>query len=124
VRVGLPFISDLETLDLDSPGPRTIKDKKQLVNKVGLFVEASRGVWAGRPDKVTAAAPLAGLQEQKPRSTESYDTTPTARTEYFEITIDGSWDNNGGVLVRQVDPLPLTVLAAVPIGNLPPTAST
>lgn len=118
IQLGLPFIADLETLDLDSPGPRTLKDKKMLVNKVGLFVEASRGIWAGRPNKVTAAAPLTGLQEQKPRSTEAYDTTPATRTEYFEITIDGSWDNNGGVLVRQVDPIPMTILAAVPIGSL------
>lgn len=116
IHVGLPYLSDLETLDLDSPGPRTWKDKKMLVNRVGLFIEKSRGVWLGRPDKATDDEPLAGLQQLKQRSTEDYDDPTDLLTDSVEVQIDGNWNNNGRVLVRQPDPLPLTVLSVYPIG--------
>jgi hypothetical protein len=119
IRAGLPFISDVETLDLDAAGQSTIKDRKILVSRVGLFIEKSRGIWIGMPTGPTAADPLAGLQEWKARSEENYSSPVDARTESIEVNIESNWNSNGRVLVRQVDPLPMTILSATPIGYLP-----
>jgi hypothetical protein len=116
VHVGLPYIGDLETLDLDGPGPRSQREAKKIVNAVGLFLQDSRGVWAGRPDKVATTDPLKGLDEMKPRESEGYDDPPALVTDYTKITCGGDWNTNGRVLVRQVDPLPITVLSISPIG--------
>jgi hypothetical protein len=119
IKVGLPFISDLETLDIDSAGASTIKDRKTLIGRVILFLEKSRGVFAGKATAPTAAKPVNGLQELKARANEPYGTPVSLITDNVEIQIESSWDSNGRVLVRQVDPLPLTVLSVAPVGYLP-----
>lgn len=118
VRIGLPFISDFQTLDLDAQGSATIKDKKLLVNRVGLYVEASRGIWIGQPDGPTDLLPLKGMQEFKLRTDEAYSTFVAPKTDYIETAIESNW-GSGRFLVRQVDPLPLSILSANPVGYLP-----
>lgn len=118
INIGLPYISDLETLDIDMADRGTIKDRFILVNRVGLFVEASRGIWAGQPDQPTDDEPLNGLQEYKARSDEDYGDPVALKTDNIEVTIESRWNANGRVLVRQVDPLPLTVLSIMPTGKL------
>lgn len=117
IRVGLPFISDFQTLDLDAQGQATIKDKKLIVNRIGLYLEASRGIWIGQPTGPTAALPLKGLQEIKMRDAETYNSTVTPLTDWVAVTIESTW-GSGRFLVRQVDPLPITILSATPIGYL------
>jgi len=119
IHIGLPYISDFQTLDLDAAGQSTIKDKKVLINRVLLFVEESRGVWVGMPDQPTTALPLKGLQEYKARAEEAYGSPIAPKTDSIEINIESNWNSNGRVLVRQVDPLPLTILSASPSGYLP-----
>lgn len=119
MRIGLPFVSDVVTLDLDAPGPSTIKDRKVLVNRLGIYLEASRGVWAGMPDQPTDDDLLNGLQELKARELEDYNEPTSAITDYVEINTEPNWNTNGRQMIRQVDPLPLTVLAIMPIGYLP-----
>lgn len=118
IRLGLPYISDMQPLDLDLPGGATIKDKKLLVNEVGLYMERSRGVWIGAPTGPTTANPVAGLREWKSRNTENYSVPVTEQTDFFKVKTQSEW-GPGRFLVRQVDPLPLTILSATPIGYLP-----
>ncbi len=118
IHVGLPYISDLETLDIDMSDRGTIKDRFILVNRVGLFVEDSRGIWVGQPDQPTAAAPLNGMQEYKSRSDENYGNPVALKTDNIEVNIESGWTGNGRVLVRQVDPLPLSILSVMPTGKL------
>lgn len=118
IRLGLPYISDMQPLDLDLPGGATIKDKKLLVNEVGLYLERSRGVWIGDPNGPTTALPLKNLREWKARSDEVYGVPVSERTDFFKVKLAAEW-GPGRFLVRQVDPLPLTILSATPIGYLP-----
>jgi hypothetical protein len=46
IYVGLPYLSDFETLDLDIVGEQ-IRDKRKKVTHISLIVEASRGIFAG-----------------------------------------------------------------------------
>jgi hypothetical protein len=116
--VGLPFISDVVTLDLDLPGGQTIKDRKLLANRLGIYIEASRGIWAGMPDQPTDARSVErapGVQGPRRRELHRSD---RPKTDFIDINIEARWDTPGRVMIRQVDPLPLTVLSITPIGYL------
>ena len=121
VHVGLPYISDLETLDIDGAQGPSLKDRRMLVSRVGLSVESSAGIFIG-PKAPAGADPLEGLQEYRSRDAlieESYEAPPALITDDVEVNIEASWSRHGRVLVRQVDPLPLAILSITPTGYLP-----
>jgi hypothetical protein len=106
VHIGLPYNSDLQSLPLsllraDAFGQGRTKN----INKVWVRVFKSSSVSAG-PDEDN-------LTEAKQRTTEVYGTPPDLRSDLIEITLKGSWQDEGQVYVRQSNPLPLTVAAIV-----------
>lgn len=120
VHVGLPITADIETLDIDTPQGQTIADRDKLVTGVSMYVENSRGAWAGtQPPSDDDDDPLEGLYEVKQRESEPYDDPVDLATEVIEINLESRWNSNGRVFIRQVDPVPLTVLSIVPNGNFP-----
>lgn len=120
IHVGLPITADFETLDIDTTQGETLADKKKLVNRVSLFVESSRGIWVGgKPPEDDTVDPLEGLVEMKLRDTEEYDDPTDLETGPIDINIQSEWNSNGRIFVRQVDPVPLAILAAVPTGLFP-----
>lgn len=119
VHIGLPFLSDVETLDLDSPAGASRKSERVNVNRVLYSVEKTRGVWVGMdPPSDDTVDPLEGLSEAQPSSTEDADVPPPLTTDTMEVGIDSNYNNNGRIFLRQVDPLPFTLLAAIPGGYL------
>jgi len=120
VHVGLPYISDIETLNIDTEDGETLLDKNQNIKQVNMSVEASRGVWAGsKPPSDDSVDPLEGLRELKVRSDEGYDDPVSLKTDNIDINIRSEWNSNGRVFIRQVDPLPLSVLSIAPAGDIP-----
>ena len=119
IHVGLPYISDVETLNIDSIQSETLADKKSVVSKVIATVEETRGVWAGvdfpSDDSVD---PLEGLNELKVRSNEGGDKPVNLKTDNITINTAGRY-NNGRVVLRQVDPVPFTLSAVHPAGLIP-----
>nr|ELR5076634.1 hypothetical protein [Providencia rettgeri] len=106
VHIGLPYVSDMETLDIHINGQETLLDKKKLVKVASLIVNSSRGIWAGtEKDR---------LYEYAQREFEFYDNPVDDATGVVEINLDAQWSKNGRVYVRQSDPLPLSILAAIP----------
>lgn len=119
VRVGLPYIGDLETLDIDSPGGPTLKTKKMNINGVEAFVLHAKGIWAG-PKLPTGPDPVEGFMQLKGRlDEEDYDTAVEPITDSINITFENRWNSNGRVAIRQIDPIPLTVLSIAPSGYYP-----
>lgn len=121
VHVGLPYLCDLETLDWEDPSQETLLDKRKLVQGVTLLVQDTRGGWAGCPkrsDDGTADWTETYLNEIKQRSSEGYGEPTEPRTGLFEIVTGGAWGERGRIFVRQRDPLPMTVLAAIPRGKI------
>jgi hypothetical protein len=117
IHVGLPITADLETLDLENVSQETMSDKNKLVTAVTIFVEASRGIWVGsKPPTDDTTDPLEGLHEVKLRDTEDDDDPVDLETGPVKINIRSEWNNNGRVFVRQVDPVPLSILSIVPAG--------
>lgn len=118
IIVGTPITSDIETLNVDLPNSGTIIDRNKLINKVTLFTEESRGIWSGsEPPEETNS--VDGLTELKIRESENYDDPVEAKTEAVDIITEASWNNNGRVFVRQIDPVPLTILSITPSGFIP-----
>lgn len=116
IHVGLPYISDLETLDIDTAQSETLSDKKKLVTAATVRLHQSRGMWVGLNPGDDS---LDGLSELKIRDNETYDEPVELASGNVTVNFDGSWDSNGRVLIRQVDPLPLTVLSITPTGLFP-----
>lgn len=119
ILVGLPYISDIQTLDIDTAAATTLKDRRSLINKVLIKVERSRGVWVGSREPVTSVTD--GLVERLPRDFFDDFSLPALVTDDIEVQIESTWNTNGRVFVRQLDPLPLTVLSIAPSGYLTPT---
>ena len=108
IHVGLPYTSDLETLDLDTPSG-SIANKRKLVTEVTVKVERSRHILIG-PDEDH-------LKEWVQRDIDGDQQGPIPLyTGQFEQTIQSTWNSNGRLLIRQDEPLPLSVLAVIPTG--------
>lgn len=119
-HIGLPYLVDLESLNVDTPQGETLMDKKMIVGSVNLKVEKSRGIWIGtKPPSDDDTDPLEGLYELKARDTENYDDPNNLITDTVNVITESQWNNNGRVFIRQVDPVPLTVLAIAPDGLFP-----
>lgn len=120
INVGVPYISDLETLDIDSPQGETMADKHKLITSVSLHVQDTRGLWVGaKPPTDDDVDPLEDLFEPQLRSTEDYDDPVALSTGVIKIDLKSEWNSNGRVFIRQVDPLPCSILAVTPTGLIP-----
>ncbi len=120
VHAGLAYFADLETLNIDTPRGETLADKSKNVSEVTLFVEETRGVWIGpRPPTSDIVDPLEDLVEMKLRSEEDYDNPVALQTDSISVNIKPEWNSNGRVFIRQVDPIPMTILSVNPAGKFP-----
>lgn len=105
-HIGLPFTSDFETLDVTLQNNQAFLGQKKRINSVVVLCQESRGMSAG-PD-------AEHLKPCKQRSTENYGEPIELLTGRAEIDIDSTWDDSGRFLIRQSDPLPLTILGVMP----------
>lgn len=106
VHIGLPYVSDAETLRINMSGQETLNDKNKTVTSVTVIVDESRGIFAGSDGD--------NLFEYKQREFEDYNDPVDLLSGMAEIQISNTWDNEGQVLIRQTDPLPLTILGIIP----------
>ncbi len=106
-HVGLAYVTDIRTLPVDL-GSRegTVQGRNKRVGKVTLRVEQSRGIFLGpSPERLT---------EWKQRATEGWGEAIQPFTGDVDVPILPQWTTEGDLWIRQSDPLPLTLLAAMP----------
>jgi hypothetical protein len=104
VHIGLPITyAEIETLDLDVQGS-TLRDKRKKVSSVALLLDASSRDFLVGPD----------ADHLLPYNLTPYEGTSSPWTGRAEQSIVSTYNEQGRILVRQVDPVPLTVLAAMP----------
>lgn len=114
VHVGLPYEAALKTLDLDLGEVRglgTVQGRKKSVSNVTLRVERTRGIWLGADDYTRDSGKMI---EYKQRSTENWNEAIQAYTGDLSLTMMPTWRDGGNVVVKQFDPLPMTILAVMP----------
>jgi hypothetical protein len=110
ITIGLPYVSELETLDLDVGDP-TIQGKRKKISAVTVKLENSRGLKIGGTHENGTPS---RLTEVKERTNQMYGTPIGLLTGTERVLQDPSWNGNGRVLVRQENPLPCTILAVIP----------
>ena len=113
IHVGLPYVSDAQTLDLEVLGQETLADKKKQINQVTLLVESSRGIWAGEPNEDGTVNPDHLYEHAQRTPGDEYDTIEGV-TGKVVISMSASWNTGGRVHIRQRDPLPMSLLAVIP----------
>lgn len=110
VHAGLPVTADVELLDIDTQA------RKVLVSQVKVHIDSSRGGFFG--GSAPAGDGTAGLVELMPDAQTNRDLPPPLVSDKRETNIEPTWKSNGRIFIRQVDPLPLSILAVVPSGLL------
>ncbi len=118
IIVGRPFTSDAGTLSIDKTTDGTDTIESSLVNTVYVSYYRSRGVYAGTefPDDNK----VEGMNTADPRSeTDPFNAALALNYRREAVTVSGSWEQNGKVCLRQVDPLPMEVLAITPDAESP-----
>ena len=123
IHVGLPYISDIQTLDIDTPQGPSMKDKKMNLSRVDLSLYKTRGLFVGQgTDDLSNTDPtltLLNMEEIKARDLETYDEPVDLATDVASVTIESDWNSKGRISIRQVDPVPLTILSVIPQGYIP-----
>lgn len=104
VHIGLPYTSDLETLNIEAPG-RTIQGAQKSIGDVTVRVERSRGMIIGHnTDRLVPA-----------RDTDfTGEAVDGLLTGDISVVLKPDWNSKGRIFIRQKNPLPLTVLAVIP----------
>lgn len=110
--VGLPYETEIETLDLETGDRRTFTDVGKLINSVGIGFYNTRGGFVGQ----TGCKELNDLEEFRLRESEMVDQGTELFSGHTQVPFPGTWEKTGRVLIKQVDPLPMTVLAVYPKG--------
>jgi len=113
VSVGLPITTDIQTLDLDN-GNSFRKDAGINITRVGLWLEDSKTPFVG--EELPATNAPTDLQ-QMPQTDENGTVTTSLISGYREVQVDGAFTTQGSIVLRQIDPQPLTVLSVVPQGT-------
>lgn len=104
VSAGLAYTSDIETLPLALESiPAGGLGSMKNVDEVVLRVLSSSDVFVG-PD-------FNNLTEQKQRTTEPYGSPPAMTTGVVRIKPSPNWNEDGGVVIRQPNPLPMEILS-------------
>lgn len=112
IHVGLPITADFQTLNIDTIDGETMIDKKINIQKVTLFLNKTRGLFAGKDEN-------GDLQEIKMREEEDYDKPNSLKNGPADVTIESDWNSTGSVFVRQIDPIPANILSIHPSGYIP-----
>lgn len=107
VHVGLPYLSDFESLSVDFSGDAgTIQGKKMKVSKVALQLLNSRGGKIG-PNFTTMYDLGTDIQLY-------YDEASPLYTGDLFTTLAGGYETGGRVCIRQSEPLPFQLLSIIP----------
>lgn len=108
VHVGLPIDAEIKTLPIDfTAQDGTYLSRKKRIATVTLLLKDSRGGLFGMKENE--------LDEFKWRSNEDYGEPISLQTGKFKVTIkSATYDETQQIIIKQPDPLPMTVLSLIP----------
>ena len=129
IHAGLPYLSDIQTLDMEVLQGETMMGKNKIVERVNLQLQLTSGLWIGgkSPDDIDPELPIPtgdtkvtnGLIEPKFRQIEDWNAPTGLFTGVHDQPIKSKWNINGRVFIRQIDPVPATILSIAPSGYIP-----
>jgi len=114
IAFGMPFVTDLQTLDIDNAQGQSIMDQSKLVSHVTVYMNNSREFWSGEAlpddDSQTGLKPSIA---QRPSGT-YLDAPPELFSEPKTLAIQSRWNKGGRVCIRGLDPYPLEIISVCP----------
>lgn len=126
IYVGLPMTADFETLQIDTSFGDSTQGERKLISNITVYLYNSRGFFGGTqnpdydPDNLINGVvqdPLFNLLENKAQGNrQTYDAPPGLMTDWQETNIDCNWSKEGRIFIRNVDPIPLSILSVIPAG--------
>lgn len=112
INIGLPFVSDIETLDIDE------FDEKKIITSTSAHIEETRGLFYGsKPPSETQSDKTDGLDEYRGRDENDGYYESNNITDKISVNISGQFNNNGRLFIRNVDPTPASVNAVIVEGR-------
>lgn len=111
--IGIPYVSELETLDIDTSDGRTLTSVRKLITVLGVALRETKGGFFGGRDSEGDISEMSELLTREDQSIEELSKNENA---HVELTIPNGWEKTGRIIIKQVDPLPMTVLSVYPKG--------
>lgn len=113
VTVGLPYVSDVETLDIESPDNKgTLQGRRVTISRATLRFWNSRGGYLGPAAPVDQGTGGMFPVIMRERSDGLFTPISLKTADYLQ-DIDGGYDFGARLFFRQVDPLPFTITGIV-----------
>lgn len=112
-QIGLPFYSDLETLNISIPlkDKNSIQGRQAKVNNVSFRVHNSRGGYIGpNEDDIWEAFTQDAINQCSGQNIDAIELF----TGDIRVPLGSGFGDGGRVFYRQVDPLPITIGAIMP----------
>jgi len=109
VHIGLPYMSEMELLNIEIPNSPTLQGRLKQVAEVTVRFKRSRGLLVRRGSQSSEE-----FVEMAQREDEGYGDPTTLLTGDKKIGLNPARDDNGRLVLRQKDPLPMTILAVIP----------
>lgn len=107
VHVGLGYVSDFETLDVNLQDKRgLVHGRRRQVKEATIRWYKSRGGFLGGSED--------DLYEINQREFEDWGDPTDLITGDTRHNVSSAWDTSGKLFYRQTDPLPVTILAIIP----------
>lgn len=117
LHVGLPYICDLELLDLEPSDGETLYGIQKTVSGVGVYVKESHSFYAGMAfpdedsDDYTGPTQDLDRAEDVDSDEDDADYPPPLRTELIKVAFNSEPRAHGRAVIRHLEPRPLTILA-------------
>jgi hypothetical protein len=115
INVGLPYNSDIQTLDIDEEKGETFMDKKIVVPNVSMKVLNTGDFWVGQ-NFTEYLPPGMKMEPTKIRDLEGYLTPTKLFTGIIpRVPFDNKYGYGGSFALRMSSPLPMTILKIAPL---------
>lgn len=122
VHVGLPYTSDVETLDIDTAEQKPVLIEDIICRRLFMKIYKTLGLFIAqsfpRTDNVDGMVnPTGSRIEDNELGNIAYAAQQPITTR-LEISIPNDWKSQGRICVRQVDPIPFEILSIIPDINV------
>jgi hypothetical protein len=111
--VGLPYTFEMETLPLEPADNRSLTSENKIINEAGIAFDRTRGGYASDQ---SSADDISKMEPIIFRENEDFDAPSENFSGHVDVNFSGSYDRDSRVKIKQVDPLPMTVLSVYPKG--------
>ena len=104
--MGLPYVAEVETLDIDFQSSESARDKNKLVSSVNVlcrYVNDGSALWAGPSS------------EQLNYSITASPQSWSDGVSVFNVVTSAEWSKRGSLILRSTEPGPMDILSVLPV---------